>query len=112
MSSSNAFDPVLLEERTQVALPVIRQQWPDKKIRYVVPTHFHVDHSGGLRGYVAEGAQLVTTKTNKKFYKDVLDSERVVYPDLLALLDTDARLLKIADGVVQTRNPVWLVQAR
>ncbi len=92
------FDPVLLEERTQAVLPVIKRQWPNKKIRYVIPTHFHVDHSAGVRGYVADGASLVSTQADRKFYRDVLDARHVVYPDLLSLLDADARLLTIADG--------------
>ncbi|MDH5547975.1 MAG: MBL fold metallo-hydrolase [Gammaproteobacteria bacterium] len=92
------FDPVLLEERTQLVLPVIKQQWPNKKIKYVVPTHFHVDHSGGLRGYVADGAQLVTTERNEDFYENVLKSKHIVYPDLLALMHKKARMLEINDG--------------
>lgn len=91
------FDPVLLEERTQLVLPVIKQQWPDKKIKYIVPSHFHVDHSGGVRGYVADGAALVTTQSDKKFYKDVLKSKHIIYPDLLSLFHHRARMVEIDD---------------
>lgn len=91
------FDPVLLEERTQQVLPIIKQHWPDKKIKYVIPTHFHVDHSGGLRGYVAEGAQLVSIRNNKDFYEDVLKAKHVIYPDLLTILDKKARILTIGN---------------
>ncbi len=92
------FDPVLMEERTQLVLPLIKQRWPDKPIKYVVPTHFHVDHSGGVRGYVADGARLVTTEANKRYYKDVLKARHEIYPDLLSLLHKEARLLEINDG--------------
>lgn len=92
------FDPVLLEERTQLVLPLIKQQWPDKKIKYVVPTHFHVDHSGGLRGYVADGAALVTIKSNREFYREVLRAKHIIYPDLLSLFHPRARLVEIDDG--------------
>ena len=91
------FDPVLLEERTQVVLPLIKQQWPNKKIKYVIPTHFHTDHSGGLRGYVADGAKLVTIENNKKFYKDVLKAKHIIYPDLLSLVHSKARMLELDD---------------
>ncbi|MDH5325336.1 MAG: MBL fold metallo-hydrolase [Gammaproteobacteria bacterium] len=91
------FDPVLLEERTQVALSLIKQHWPNKKIKYVVPTHFHVDHSAGARGYVADGAKLVTIEPNKRFFKNMLKAKHVIYPDLLSLLHKDFRLLEIED---------------
>jgi glyoxylase-like metal-dependent hydrolase (beta-lactamase superfamily II) len=38
---------------------------PGKPIRYIVMTHHHGDHIGGLRSYIAEGAVVVTTPGNK-----------------------------------------------
>ena len=37
---------------------------PGKAIRYVVPTHHHDDHIGGVRDYAAAGATVVTTPGN------------------------------------------------
>ena len=42
----------------------IKELIPGKPIRYLVMTHHHGDHIGGLRSYVAEGATIVTTKGN------------------------------------------------
>jgi hypothetical protein len=47
---------------TQQAIAEIKKAAPGKPIRYVVPTHYHHDHIGGLRGFVAEGATVVTTR--------------------------------------------------
>lgn len=44
----------------------IRETIPNKPIRYVAMTHHHGDHIGGLRSFIAEGAAVVTTKTNRK----------------------------------------------
>lgn len=38
---------------------------PGKPIRYIVMTHHHGDHIGGLRSYIAEGATVITTPGNR-----------------------------------------------
>lgn len=48
-----------------------REMFPNKPVKYVVVTHHHDDHSGGLRSYFAEGISVVTTKTNQKYFEQV-----------------------------------------
>ena len=43
----------------------VKRAIPGKPIRYVVVTHHHSDHIGGLRSLIAEGATIVTTKANR-----------------------------------------------
>jgi glyoxylase-like metal-dependent hydrolase (beta-lactamase superfamily II) len=61
----------------------VRRQFPNKKIRYVINTHQHFDHSGGLRAAAAEGATIVTYQTNKPYYEKVLLNRHTVNPDRL-----------------------------
>ena len=42
---------------------------PNKPIKYLINTHHHFDHSGGLRTYVAEGVTIITNEANKAFYE-------------------------------------------
>ncbi|HVT45134.1 MAG TPA: MBL fold metallo-hydrolase [Thermoanaerobaculia bacterium] len=43
----------------------IKETIPGKPIRYIAMTHHHGDHIGGMRGFIAEGATVVTTRNNR-----------------------------------------------
>ena len=58
-----------------------KEMFPNKPVRYVVVTHFHDDHSGGMRSYVAEGAAIVTTPANRKFFERMAAANFTVAPD-------------------------------
>ena len=45
---------------------------PSKPIQYVINTHHHFDHSGGLRTYLSQGTTIVTHEMNKPYYLDIL----------------------------------------
>ena len=46
-----------------------REMFPNKPVKYVVVTHYHDGHSGGLRSYIAEDVTVVTTPSNRKFFE-------------------------------------------
>ena len=45
---------------------------PGKPIRYVVPTHHHDDHFGGVRRYAAVGATTITTRGNLDYFHRIV----------------------------------------
>jgi glyoxylase-like metal-dependent hydrolase (beta-lactamase superfamily II) len=47
----------------------IKEMMPGKPVKYIVVTHHHDDHSGGLRSYIAEGARVVTTPANQNYFE-------------------------------------------
>ncbi|HEX8557560.1 MAG TPA: MBL fold metallo-hydrolase [Pyrinomonadaceae bacterium] len=58
-----------------------REMFPSKPVRYVVVTHHHDDHSGGLRSYVAEGVTVVTTPANQKLFERMAAAAFTMLPD-------------------------------
>jgi glyoxylase-like metal-dependent hydrolase (beta-lactamase superfamily II) len=57
---------------------------PNKPIRYVMNTHPHSDHTGGLPPLVAEGATIITQKNNEAFLEKALNTPRTLLNDTLA----------------------------
>jgi glyoxylase-like metal-dependent hydrolase (beta-lactamase superfamily II) len=76
------------EARSVAVIAEVRRLVPNKPIRYIVNTHHHFDHSGGLRTYVAESATVITHQQNREFYEDVLlhPAPRTLEPDRLSKL--------------------------
>jgi L-ascorbate metabolism protein UlaG (beta-lactamase superfamily) len=60
---------------------------PNKLVKYVVNTHHHFDHAGGLRTYLSQGTTVITHESNKQYYLDILFSTapRELQPDRMAL---------------------------
>jgi glyoxylase-like metal-dependent hydrolase (beta-lactamase superfamily II) len=75
------------EARSIAVIDEVHRLIPNKPIRYLVNTHHHYDHSGGLRTYVAEGAAIVTHVRNREFYEEVFfaPSPRTLQPDRLSM---------------------------
>jgi glyoxylase-like metal-dependent hydrolase (beta-lactamase superfamily II) len=72
------------ESRSVAVIEAIKKSIPAKPIRYVINTHSHFDHSGGLRTYAAEGATVVTHAGNIAYYQQAWANPRTINPDRLA----------------------------
>ena len=66
------------DARSKVVNELVRKTVPNKPITYVVNTHAHYDHAGGLREYVAEGITVITHESNKAFYEQAWARPRTV----------------------------------
>jgi glyoxylase-like metal-dependent hydrolase (beta-lactamase superfamily II) len=76
----------LSNQRTNAVVAEVKKTFPNKPIRYLVNTHNHFDHLGGVRGYVAEGATVITDDRNRNFYERVVfaPQSRSLQPDRLS----------------------------
>jgi len=61
----------LNDERSRAVIAEVKKAIPNKPLKYLINTHHHFDHSGGLRAYVAEGSTIVTHQVHKAFYEKV-----------------------------------------
>jgi glyoxylase-like metal-dependent hydrolase (beta-lactamase superfamily II) len=74
----------LNEARTQAVIAKAKELKPDKPLRYLVNTHHHFDHSGGIRAAIAEGLTIITHEGNKAFYEDIAARKHTIVQDALA----------------------------
>ena len=82
----------------QRAIEIIKKTIPNKPIRYVIPTHHHDDHAGGLRPFVAEGATILTTPKNKSFFEAMMQAKFISQPDSLSRAPRPAKIEIIKDA--------------
>jgi glyoxylase-like metal-dependent hydrolase (beta-lactamase superfamily II) len=90
------------EARANTVIEEAKKAIPNKPIKYVINTHGHFDHSGGLRAFVAEGATIVTWQGNKAYYEKVLKQPHTLTPDREETAKKKVLVETVADKKVLT----------
>lgn len=79
------------EERSEAVIAKVKATFPGKPIKYLINTHAHFDHSGGLRTFADEGATIVTLQPNQSYYEKAWAAPRTIHPDRLSRSKRPAR---------------------
>jgi glyoxylase-like metal-dependent hydrolase (beta-lactamase superfamily II) len=90
------------EVLSSAVIAKVKETIPNKPIRYLINTHVHFDHSGGMRTYVDEGATIVTHEMNRPYYEQAWAAPRTLNPDKLAQSKKTAMFETFTDKHVLT----------
>jgi glyoxylase-like metal-dependent hydrolase (beta-lactamase superfamily II) len=75
-----AFESPIDDGLSQWVIDAAAKKYPGKPFRYVVLTHHHIDHTGGVRAYAAQGATIVVGKGDGAFYRKLLSAPHELDP--------------------------------
>jgi glyoxylase-like metal-dependent hydrolase (beta-lactamase superfamily II) len=96
------FDAPIDDAHSNRVLAAARAKFPGKPVQYLVLTHHHMDHAGGLRAYAAQGATIVVGKGNGEHFRRVLAAPFTRNPDLAARDLTGTRVVEVSGKHVLT----------
>lgn len=72
------------DARGLAVMAAAKQAIPNKPVRFVVNSHPHFDHAGGLGAAVAEGATILTHRNNEPVLERLLAGPRTLIGDSLS----------------------------
>ncbi len=71
----------LYDGRAAPMIAEVKKLAPGKGIRYVVNSHHHFDHAGGLRTAAAEGAEIIASAQARPYFERIMANPNRISPD-------------------------------
>ena len=85
------------ELQSRWVIDAAKAKYPGKPIRYLVLTHHHMDHTGGMRTYVAEGAKVIVPSPDKAYFEKDIKAPRTVVSDDLQRKPRSTEIIEVKD---------------
>jgi glyoxylase-like metal-dependent hydrolase (beta-lactamase superfamily II) len=92
----------LNDDRALAVIAEARTLVPGKPIKYLIVSHHHFDHSGGVRAFAGEGVTIITHDVSRSFFERILATPATVGPDHLAKSGKKATVEGVKDRRVLT----------
>ena len=69
------------EGQSAEVIKLAKAKYPGKPIKTLVLTHHHMDHTGGMRTFAAEGATVIVPAPDKAYFENVIKASHAAHPD-------------------------------
>jgi glyoxylase-like metal-dependent hydrolase (beta-lactamase superfamily II) len=102
------FDAPVNEGQSRWVIDAAKKKYPGKPISHLVLTHHHMDHTGGMRTYVAEGATVVVPAPVKAYFEQVVKAPQTVAPDALQKQPRPATIVEVAETMTLKDDTIQL----
>ncbi|HKZ04623.1 MAG TPA: MBL fold metallo-hydrolase [Methylomirabilota bacterium] len=94
------FDAPISDRQSNWVLSTARAKYLRKPVKYLILTHHHMDHAGGIRAYAAEGATIVVGRGAAAHYRKILAAPYTRNPDLPVTDLSKTAIVEVADSYV------------
>jgi hypothetical protein len=91
------FDAPVGEIQSKWVIDAAKAKYPGKPIKYLILTHHHMDHTGGMRTYAAEGATIIVPSPDKAYFEKDLKTAHTVVPDALTKTPKNVEVVEVKD---------------
>ena len=92
------------DARSEAVIAEAKKLAPNKPIKYLINSHHHFDHLGGVRAYVAEGATIITNEANVAYYEKLFTAPHTLDPDDLAKNPKKPTIMPVKEKYVLTEG--------
>jgi glyoxylase-like metal-dependent hydrolase (beta-lactamase superfamily II) len=96
------FDAPVTDAQSAWLVGATKSQFPNKPIRWVVLTHHHMDHAGGVRGLLVDGGTLVVGAPGRAHFQKVLAAPMTRNTDLTPRSFAAVQIMEVTDSNVIT----------
>jgi glyoxylase-like metal-dependent hydrolase (beta-lactamase superfamily II) len=94
------FDAPVTDAQSAWVMSTVKSRFPGKPVRWVVLTHHHMDHAGGVRGLLVDGGTLVVGAPGRAHFQKVLAAPMTRNPDLSARSFAAIQIMEVTQSHV------------
>jgi len=91
------FDAPVGEIQSRFTLDTLKAKYPSKPVKLLVLTHHHMDHAGGARTFVAQGASVLVGQGNAAHFEKMFAAPHKIDGDALEKSPRKASIEEVAD---------------